>query len=380
MKNIAILGSTGSIGTQTLSIVDEKNDLNVVALTCGKNISLVEQQAKKYKPEIVCVSEEADAKALNERLKDYDIKVVFGMDGLIEAATIQSADIVVTAIVGMIGIRPTIAAIEAGKDIALANKETLVCAGHIIMPLAKEKNVKILPVDSEHSAIFQSLQGSNGAAIEKILLTASGGPFRGKTYEELENVTVEDALKHPNWSMGKKITIDSATMINKGLEVMEAKWLFDVPISRIQVTVHPQSILHSAVEFEDGAIIGQMGTPDMRLPILYALYYPDRQPLSGDKLDLFDIGTLEFLKPDFETFFGLQLAFEAMNAGGNMPTVFNAANEKAVSLFLNKKISFLQIPEMIGSAMAELDYIKSPNLNDILATEKATYDFISTIL
>ena len=341
---------------------------------------MVEQQAKKYKPEIVCVSEETDAKALNERLKDYDIKVVFGMDGLIEAATIQSADIVVTAIVGMIGIRPTIAAIEAGKDIALANKETLVCAGHIIMPLAKEKNVKILPVDSEHSAIFQSLQGSKGAAIEKILLTASGGPFRGKTYEELENVTVEDALKHPNWSMGKKITIDSATMINKGLEVMEARWLFDVPISRIQVTVHPQSILHSAVEFEDGAIIGQMGTPDMRLPILYALYYPDRQPLSGDKLDLFDIGTLEFLKPDFETFFGLQLAFEAMNAGGNMPTVFNAANEKAVALFLDKKISFLQIPEIIGSAMAELDYIKNPNLEDILATEQATYEFISTIL
>lgn len=380
MKNIAILGSTGSIGTQTLSIVDEKNDLNVVALSCGKNISLLEKQAKKYKPQIVCVTEEADAKILKEHLKDYDIEVVSGMDGLIEVATVKSADIVVTAIVGMIGIRPTIAAIEAGKDIALANKETLVCAGHIIMPLANEKNVKILPVDSEHSAIFQSLQGSNGATIEKILLTASGGPFRGKTYEELENVTVEDALKHPNWSMGKKITIDSATMINKGLEVMEAKWLFDVPISRIQVTVHPQSILHSAVEFEDGAIIGQMGTPDMRLPILYALYYPDRQPLSGDKLDLFDIGTLEFLKPDFETFFGLQLAFEAMNAGGNMPTVFNAANEKSVSLFLNKKISFLQIPEMIGSAMAELDYIKSPNLNDILATEKATYDFISTIL
>ncbi len=380
MKNISILGSTGSIGTQTLSIVDEKNDLNVVALSCGKNIALIEAQAKKYHPEIVCVSEKEDAEELKGRLKDESIKVVFGMDGLIEAATVKSADIVVTAIVGMIGIRPTIAAIEAGKDIALANKETLVCAGHIIMPLAKEKNVKILPVDSEHSAIFQSLQGSNGAAVEKILLTASGGPFRGKTYEELEKVTVEDALKHPNWSMGKKITIDSATMINKGLEVMEARWLFDVPISRIQVTVHPQSILHSAVEFEDGAIIGQMGTPDMRLPILYALYYPYRQPLSGEKLDLFDIGTLEFLKPDFETFFGLQLAFEAMNAGGNMPTVFNAANEKAVSLFLDKKISFLQIPEIIGSAMAELDYIKSPNLDDILSTEQATYDYIKRIL
>ena len=380
MKNIAILGSTGSIGTQTLSIVDEKNDLNVVALSCGKNISLVEKQGRKYKPELICVSEEKDAIDLKERLKDTDIRVVWGMDGLIEVATIESSDILVTAIVGMIGIRPTIAAIQAKKDIALANKETLVTAGHIIMPMAKEYGVQILPVDSEHSAIFQSLQGSKGANIEKILLTASGGPFRGKTYEELENVTVEDALKHPNWSMGKKITIDSATMVNKGLEVMEAKWLFDVPISRIQVTVHPQSILHSAVEFEDGAIIGQMGTPDMRLPILYALYYPYRQPLSGDKLDLFDIGTLEFEKPDFETFFGLQLAFEAMNAGGNIPTVFNAANEKAVALFLVKKISFLQISELIGAAMAEIDYIKNPTLDDILNTEQQTYEFISSTL
>ncbi len=380
MKNIAILGSTGSIGTQTLSIVDEKSDLNVVALSCGKNISLMEQQAKKYKPQIVCVSDEKDADILKENLKGLDIKVVYGMEGLIDAATVKSADIVVTAIVGMIGIRPTIAAIEAGKDIALANKETLVCAGHIIMPLAKEKNVKILPVDSEHSAIFQSLQGSNGADIEKILLTASGGPFRGKTYDELKNVTLEDALKHPNWSMGKKITIDSATMINKGLEVMEAHWLFDVPLSRIQITVHPQSILHSAVEFEDGAIIGQMGTPDMRLPILYALYYPYRQPLSGEKLDLFDIGTLEFEKPDFETFFGLQLAFDAMSLGGNMPTIFNAANEKAVALFLNKKISFLQIPEIIANAMTEVDYINKPSVKDILETEKSTYDYINTII
>ncbi len=380
MKNIAILGSTGSIGTQTLSIVDEKSDLNVVALSCGKNISLIEQQAKKYKPQIVCVSDEKDADILKENLKGLDIKVVYGMEGLIDAATVKSADIVVTAIVGMIGIRPTIAAIEAGKDIALANKETLVCAGHIIMPLAKEKNVKILPVDSEHSAIFQSLQGSNGADIEKILLTASGGPFRGKTYDELKNVTLEDALKHPNWSMGKKITIDSATMINKGLEVMEAHWLFDVPLSRIQITVHPQSILHSAVEFEDGAIIGQMGTPDMRLPILYALYYPYRQPLSGEKLDLFDIGTLEFEKPDFETFFGLQLAFDAMSLGGNMPTIFNAANEKAVALFLNKKISFLQIPEIIANAMTEVDYINKPSVKDILETEKSTYDYINTII
>ncbi len=380
MKNIAILGSTGSIGTQTLSIVDEKNDLNVVALSCGKNIALIEKQARKYKPELVCVSEESDAKDLEIKLKDLNIRVVYGMEGLIEVATIPSSEILVTAIVGMIGLRPTIAAIQAKKDIALANKETLVTAGHLIMPMAKEYGVKILPVDSEHSAIFQSLQGSKGANIEKILLTASGGPFRGKTYEELENVTLEDALKHPNWSMGKKITIDSATMVNKGLEVMEARWLFDVPISRIQVTVHPQSILHSAVEFEDGAIIGQMGTPDMRLPILYALYYPYRQPLSGDKLDLFDIGTLEFEKPDFETFFGLQLAFEAMNAGGNTPTVFNAANEKAVAMFLNKEIRFLQIPETIAAAMAEVEYIPNPSLEDILNTEKETYDFIKTIL
>ena len=380
MKNIAILGSTGSIGTQTLSIVDENSDLNVVALSCGKNIELLERQTRKYKPELVCVSDEKDAEALRIKLGDFDVKIVSGMDGLIEVATIPSSEILVTAIVGMIGLRPTIAAIQAKKDIALANKETLVTAGHLIMPMAKEYGVKILPVDSEHSAIFQSLQGSKDAKIEKILLTASGGPFRGKTYDELENVTVKDALKHPNWSMGKKITIDSATMVNKGLEVMEARWLFDVPISRIQVTVHPQSILHSAVEFEDGAIIGQMGTPDMRLPILYALYYPNRKPLSGDKLDLFDIGTLEFLKPDFETFFGLQLAFEAMNVGGNTPTIYNAANEKAVALFLDKKISFLQIPETIAAAMAEVSYIKNPSLEDILATEQETYEFITSML
>jgi 1-deoxy-D-xylulose-5-phosphate reductoisomerase len=343
LKNIAILGSTGSIGTQTLSIVDEKSDLNVVALSCGKNISLIEQQAKKYKPQIVCVSDEKDADILKENLKGLDIKVVYGMEGLIDAATVKSADIVVTAIVGMIGIRPTTAAIEAGKDIALANKETLVCAGHIIMPLAKEKNVKILPVDSEHSAIFQSLQGSNGADIEKILLTASGGPFRGKTYDELKNVTLEDALKHPNWSMGKKITIDSATMINKGLEVMEAHWLFDVPLSRIQITVHPQSILHSAVEFEDGAIIGQMGTPDMRLPIQYALSFPERLNSDFPRADLFALKDLTFEEPDLKRFPNLSLAYEAMHRGGNMPCVLNAANEVVNLAFREGRCGFLQM-------------------------------------
>ncbi|MCR4797653.1 MAG: 1-deoxy-D-xylulose-5-phosphate reductoisomerase [Lachnospiraceae bacterium] len=379
MKKIAILGSTGSIGTQTLSIVDENPDLCVTALSCGKNIELLKQQIKKYKPHLVSVSDEEDAKKLIDSLKDTDVRVVYGMDGLIEVATDEEADMVVTAIVGMVGIRPTIAAIQAKKDIALANKETLVTAGHLIMPMAKEYGVKILPVDSEHSAIFQSLQGNPQKAVEKILLTASGGPFRGKTYEELEHVTVEDALKHPNWSMGKKITIDSATMVNKGLEVMEAKWLFDIPISRIQVTVHPQSILHSAVEYKDGAIIGQMGTPDMRLPILYALFYPERRSLSGEKLDLFDLGQLTFEKPDFETFFGLQLAFDAANAGGNMPTVYNAANERAVALFLDKKIRFLEIPELIASSMSEVDYIKDPSLEDILQTEQMTYDFINRL-
>ena len=378
MRSISILGSTGSIGTQTLSVVDENSDMKVVGLSCGKNISLLEKQARKYRPRLVCVSEASDAKCLKEALKDTDIRVTCGMEGLIEVATLDEADIVLTAIVGMIGIRPTIAAIEKKKDIALANKETLVTGGHLIMPLAKKMGVSILPVDSEHSAIFQSLQGNRDNPVDKILLTASGGPFRGKTYEELEGVTLEDALHHPNWSMGKKITIDSATMVNKGLEVMEAKWLFDVPLSKIQVTVHPESILHSAVQYEDGAIIGQLGTPDMRLPILYALCYPHRRELSGEKLDLFDIGKLTFEKPDFETFYGLQLAFDAANTGGNMPTIYNAANEKAVSMFLEKKIRFLEIPEIISESMVEVAYQKDPTLEDILETEAMTYDFIAS--
>lgn len=379
MKKIAILGSTGSIGTQTLEIVEQnKEELQVVAMSAGSNVSLLEKQARKYRPQLVAVWDEKKAAELKESLSDTEIQVLAGMEGLLAVATIETSEILVTAIVGMIGIRPTIAAIESGKDIALANKETLVTAGHIIMPLAKKYNVRILPVDSEHSAIFQSLNGEKGNKIDKILLTASGGPFRGKTYEELEQVKVEDALKHPNWSMGKKITIDSATMVNKGLEVMEAKWLFDVSLGQIQVMVHPQSVLHSAVQFMDGAVIGQMGTPDMRLPILYALFYPKRRTLYAEELDLFSVGSLTFEKPDMETFFGLSLAYDAADAGGNMPTVFNAANEKAVAMFLKGSIKFLEIPEIIAESMQEVYYDENPSLEGILNTEKETYEFIES--
>ncbi len=377
MRKISILGSTGSIGTQTLSVVREQGDLTVAAMSCGHNIDLFEKQVREFKPYIAAVWEEKDAAELKERLGgDYAIDIVCGMEGLIAVATYEASEIVVTAIVGMLGIRPTIAAIEAGKDIALANKETLVCAGHIIMPLAKEKGVSILPVDSEHSAIFQSLQGNEGNAVAKILLTASGGPFRGRSYEELEKVTVEDALKHPNWAMGRKITIDSATMVNKGLEVMEACHLFDVDPSQVEVYVHPQSIVHSAVEYEDGAVIAQLGVPDMRLPIQYALYYPGRRMLSGERLNLFEAGSLTFERPDMEVFFGLHLAYDALEAGGNVPTVFNAANERAVALFLDKKISFLRITELIAEAMQEIDYVAHPDVEAILQTERDTTAFI----
>lgn len=379
MKKIAILGSTGSIGTQTLDIVDQNPvDLQVVALAAGSNITLLEQQARKYKPVFVAVWNEVRANELKQKLADTQITVASGMDGLLAVATIPESEILVTAIVGMLGIRPTIAAIEAGKDIALANKETMVTAGHIIIPLAKKCGVSILPVDSEHSAIFQSLNGERQNKIKKILLTASGGPFRGKTYEALEKVTLEDALKHPNWSMGRKITIDSATMVNKGLEVMEAKWLFDVKPSQIEVVVHPQSILHSAVMFEDGAVIGQMGTPDMRLPILYALFYPERRMLYAEELDLFAIGNLTFERPDRETFYGLSLAYDALDAGGNVPTVYNAANERAVAKFLDGKISFIQIPEIIASSMEEVYYKENPTLEEILDTEATTYEYIES--
>ncbi len=378
MKKIAILGSTGSIGTQTLEVAREQGDLEVVALSCGGNIRLMEEQMREFHPKLVSVWDEDDALALRNSTRDLNIPVVYGMDGLIEAAIHPQSELLVTAIVGMLGIRPTIAAIEAGKNIALANKETLVTAGHIIIPLAKKHKVSILPVDSEHSAIFQSLQGEENNRIHKILLTASGGPFRGRKREELLSIQVEDALKHPNWAMGKKITIDSSTLVNKGLEVMEAKWLFDVDLDRIQVVVHPQSVIHSAVEFEDGAVMAQLGTPDMRLPIQYALYYPERRPLSGKRLDLFALSNLTFEEPDIETFKGLKLAYEAMRRGGNIPVAYNAANEKAVSLFLNRKIQYLEITDIIEETMKQTGFISNPTLEQILETEQEAYEFISS--
>ena len=378
MKKIAILGSTGSIGTQTLDVVREQGDIQVVAMAAGRNITLLEKQVREFHQKLVAVWEEKDANALKNNLRDIEVNVVYGMEGLLEVSVIPEAEILVTAIVGMLGIRPTIAAIEAGKDIALANKETLVTAGHLIMPLAARKGVAILPVDSEHSAIFQCLQGKADNKIHKILLTASGGPFRGKKREELSKVQVEDALKHPNWSMGRKITIDSATLVNKGLEVMEAKWLFGVELEQIQVVVHPQSVVHSMVEYADGAVIAQLGTPDMRLPIQYALYYPSRRNLSGEKLDFYQLSNLTFEAPDTETFTGLKLAIQAMKQGGNVPTIFNAANEKAVALFLNRKISFLEIPEIIGESMENIQYIQQPDVDKILETEAETYAFIES--
>lgn len=376
MKKIAILGSTGSIGTQTLEIVRTNKDLEVTALAAGNNIDLLERQIREFRPRLAAVWKEERAAELKSRLADMDVRVVSGMDGLLEVAATPESEILVTAIVGMIGIRPTIEAIRAGKDIALANKETLVTAGHIIMPLAKECGVSILPVDSEHSAIFQSLQGGQRKALHKILLTASGGPFRGKKREELEHIQVEDALKHPNWEMGRKITIDSSTMVNKGLEVIEAKWLFGVTVDQIQVVVQPQSIIHSMVEYEDGAVIAQLGTPDMKLPIQYALYYPERRYLPGERLDFWKLNQITFEKPDLETFYGLKLAFEAGRTGGSLPTVFNAANEKAVAMFLDRKIRYLEIPEIIQACMENHKNIPDPTVEEILKTEQETYEFI----
>ena len=380
MKYIAILGSTGSIGTQTLEVVRAQQDIKVTALSAGDNIDLLEQQIREFKPVLAAVKTEEKAKELALRISDLDIPVLSGMDGLMAVACEEKAEVLVTAIVGMLGIRPTIAAIEAGKDIALANKETLVTAGHIIMPLAKKCGVRILPVDSEHSAIFQSLNGEkeHGNKIDKILLTASGGPFRGMTREQLSQVRLEDALKHPNWVMGRKITIDSATLVNKGLEVMEAKWLFDVDLDQIQVVVHPQSVIHSMVQYEDGAIIAQLGTPDMKLPIQYALYYPERRFLRGTRLDFYKLGQMTFEAPDMDTFEGLKFALEAMRRGGNIPTVFNAANEKAVAMFLERRIAFLDIPDIIASAMEEITYIENPSVEEILATEAAVYEWIES--
>ena len=377
MKKIGILGSTGSIGSQTLDIVRKEPDIEVVSLAAGSNVELMEKQIREFHPSLVAMWSEKAAEDLRQRVKDLPVRVTSGMDGLLEVSTLAEMEVLVTGIVGMIGIRPTIAAIESGKAIALANKETLVCAGHLIMPLSRKLGVPILPVDSEHSAIFQSLHGERKDRISKILLTASGGPFRGKKREELEHMTVEDALKHPNWSMGKKVTIDSASLCNKGLEVMEAIWLFDVELDQIQVLVHPQSIVHSGVEFVDGGIMAQLGVPDMKLPIQYALFYPDRRPMNNGRVDFFALGQLTFERPDVETFRGLALAYEAARTGGTMPTVFNAANERAVALFLQKKIRFLQIPELIEASMREHQVTQDPSVEKILETEQATYEFIN---
>ena len=378
MKNIAILGSTGSIGTQTLDVVRKNEDLRVVAVSAGKSIGKLEEQIREFHPVLAAVWDEEAAEDLKVRISDTDTRIVCGMNGLLELASMKESDILVTAIVGMIGIRPTMEGIRAGKDIALANKETLVTAGHLIMPMAKKYGVKILPVDSEHSAIFQAIHGEEKRELHKLLITASGGPFRGRTREQLKNVTVADTLKHPNWVMGRKITVDSATLVNKGLEVMEAKWLFDVDLDHIQVVVQPQSIIHSMVEFKDGAVMAQLGTPDMRLPIQYALYYPHRRYLDGERLDFTKLREITFDVPDMDTFLGLPMAIRASRVGGSMPTVFNAANELAVKKFLEEKIGFLDIYEIIGQTMEQHKRIENPDLEEILSTEQETYQWIES--
>lgn len=378
MKNIAILGSTGSIGTQTLDVARKNEDLRVVAVSAGKSVEKLEEQIREFHPILAAVWDEKAARDLKTRIADTDTKVVSGMEGLLELASMPESDILVTAIVGMIGIRPTMEGIRAGKDIALANKETLVTAGHLIMPMAREYGVSILPVDSEHSAIFQAIHGEENKEIHKLLITASGGPFRGRTIEELRNVTVADTLKHPNWVMGRKITVDSATLVNKGLEVMEARWLFDMDLDHIQVVVQPQSIIHSMVEFKDGAIMAQLGTPDMRLPIQYALYYPHRRYLDGDRLDFTKLREITFEVPDMETFRGLPMAIQASREGGSMPTVFNAANELAVKKFLEEKIGFLDIYEIIAQSMERHKKIEHPDLDEILSVEQDTYQWIES--
>ena len=378
MKKIAILGSTGSIGTQTLDVVRANGDIEVLGISAGRNVKMLEEQAREFHPKLIAVWDENAAKDLAVRLQDMDVKIVSGMDGLLELARMPETDILVTAVVGMIGIRPTMEGIKAGKDIALANKETLVTAGHLIIPMAKEYGVQILPVDSEHSAIFQALHGEKREQVEKLLITASGGPFRGRKGDELKNVTLADTLKHPNWVMGQKITVDSATLVNKGLEVMEAKWLFDVDLDHIQVVVQPKSIIHSMVEFKDGAVMAQLGTPDMRLPIQYALYYPERRYLEGERLDFHKLKEITFEDPDMETFLGLPMAMDAARAGGSMPTVFNAANELAVKKFLQEKIGFLDIYEIIGQSMDRHQVIANPDLDEILAVEAETYKWIES--
>ena len=378
MKKIAILGSTGSIGTQTLDVVRANGDIQVMGISAGRNIKKLEEQAREFSPKLVAVWDEKAAEDLKVRLHDTDIKIVSGMEGLLELASMEEVEILVTAIVGMLGIRPTIQAIRSGKDIALANKETLVTAGHLIMPMAEKYGVKILPVDSEHSAVFQALNGESRKEIHKLLITASGGPFRGRKRADLEKVTLADTLKHPNWVMGQKITVDSATLVNKGLEVMEAKWLFDVELDQIQVVVQPQSVIHSMVEFEDGGIMAQLGTPDMRLPIQYALYYPHRRYLDGDRLDFAKLGQITFEEPDMEIFLGLPMAIQAAREGGSMPTVFNAANELAVRKFLHEEIGFLDIYDIIGQSMERHKKQESPDLDEILAVENETYQWIES--
>lgn len=378
MKKIVILGSTGSIGTQTLDIVRYNKDIRVMAMAVGSNITELKKQIEEFMPEKVCVYDPAKAEELKTYVKGMPVKVLSGMEGLIECATMKEAQIVVTAMVGMIGILPTIEAIKAGKDIALANKETLVTAGHIIMPLIERMGVSLLPVDSEHSAIFQCLHGENRNQISKIILTASGGPFRGKKIHELEHIQVEDALKHPNWAMGQKITIDSSTMVNKGLEVMEARWLFGVGFEQIEVVLQPQSVIHSMVEFADGAVMAQLGTPDMRLPIQYALYYPERRMLPGKRLNFYELSGLTFEQPDMVNFPALSMAYEAGRKGGSMPTVFNAANERAVAMFLNRQIPYLDILRIIEKSMEKIDFVKEPDIEEILRIEQDTYDFIDS--
>ena len=378
MIKIAILGSTGSIGTQTLDVVRSNGDIEVLGISAGKNIDKLEEQIREFSPKLAAVWDEEKARELAVRTKDTNTRIVAGMDGLLELASMEGSEILVTAIVGMLGIRPTIEAIQAGKDIALANKETLVTAGHLIMPMAREYGVRILPVDSEHSAIFQALNGEYRKEIHKLLITASGGPFRGRKRKDLEKVTLQDTLKHPNWVMGQKITVDSATLVNKGLEVMEARWLFDVTLDQIQVVVQPQSVIHSMVEFEDGGIIAQLGTPDMRLPIQYALYYPHRRYLDGERLDFAKLGSITFEEPDMDTFLGLPMAIRAAEEGGSMPTVFNASNELAVKKFLRQEIGFLDIYEIIGQSMERHKKIENPDLDEILAAENETYQWIES--
>lgn len=374
MKNIAILGSTGSIGTQTLQVVDEHNEFNVVAITGNNNIELLEEQTRKYKPDVVGVFSEKNAKLFKDKIKDLNIEVVSGMEGLVKVATYEKVETLVTAVVGMVGLVPTVEAIKAKKEIALANKETLVTAGHIIMPLAKDNNVKILPVDSEHSAIFQCLNGENHSEIDKILLTASGGPFLGKSKEYLQKVTLKDALNHPNWSMGAKVTIDSSTLANKGLEVIEAKWLFDVKPDDIEVVIQPQSIIHSMIQFVDGGVMAQLGVPDMKLPIQYALTYPHRKTLSGERIDFYKLGKIDFTKPDTDVFKALRYAYDAIKIGGSMPMIFNLYNEIAVSKFLGSEISYLEISEFINEGMNSHKVIENPSLETILTLEKDIRD------